>query len=393
VGAYQFVYDVTERLQNEARLRSTEEALHHAQKLESLGQLTGGVAHDFNNLLAVFANGIQVLGRDVTPERRARTLDAMRRAVTRGSGLTHSLLTFSRRNTVHPVAVDIRTLLKDMREMLHASLRGDIEIDMQLCRQIWEVELDPGEFELAILNLCVNARDAMSAGGTIRVTANNGQLTLNGHTSEGVRMTVTDSGCGMSPEVQSRVFEPFFTTKDVGKGSGLGLPQVYGFIQQSGGLIEIDSKVGVGTTITLLFPRSSGRLLDEYNELAAASPRTSGMRGEVLLVEDDNEVAALTREMLSCIGFSVVHAASPGAALGALADGRSMDFVLSDIMMPGGMNGVELAREIRRRKPNLQIILTTGYPEAGASITNGEFALLRKPYTLESLADAMGFKL
>ena len=197
----------------------------------------------------------------------------------------------------------------------------------------------------------------------------------------------------MPPEVMARVFEPFFTTKDVGKGSGLGLPQVYGFVQQSGGRLTLDSEVGTGTVVTMLLPRSARLPVAPVDVPGASHARCDGAaRGQVLLVEDDAEVAALTREMLSYLGFSVIQAASPDAALGALADGRSVDVVLSDIMMPGGVSGLDLAREIRRRQPNLRIVLTTGYAEAAASM-DSDLQLLLKPYTLETVAKALGVEL
>jgi CheY-like chemotaxis protein len=205
---------------------------------------------------------------------------------------------------------------------------------------------------------------------------------------------VTDTGCGMPQDVLARAFEPFFTTKDVGKGSGLGLPQVYGFAHQSGGQVRIDSEVGVGTIVTVLLPRSlqtpseGTRTADSAD---AAAPRGDGARrGHVLLVEDDKEVSALTREMLNNLGFAVTHVSGAEAALGALANARAVDLVLSDIMMPGGVSGLDLAREISQRHPDLPIILTTGYVEAAARMKDGEFRLLLKPYSLEALADAIG---
>ena len=209
-----------------------------------------------------------------------------------------------------------------------------------------------------------------------------------------MKLSITDTGSGMPPEVLARVFEPFFTTKDVGKGSGLGLPQVYGFAQQSGGQVAIDSEVGGGTTVTLLLPRSprtAGRRGTAAD--APSAPRraaTARRRGHVLLVEDDQEVAALTREMLGSLGFAVIHVASAEAALGALANARGIDVVLSDIMMPGGISGLELAREIKRRQPDLPIVLTTGFSEAAAGMRSAEFGLLLKPYSLEALARALG---
>jgi signal transduction histidine kinase/CheY-like chemotaxis protein len=390
IGAYQFVYDVTERLRDQQRLREAEEALRHVQKMESLGQLTGGVAHDFNNLLAVFANGIEVLKRDPSAEQRRIVFDGMSRAVTRGTGLTRHLLAFSRRRPVHPGSIDLAVHLTGMREMLERSLGGNVHVDMKFGPHLWPVEVDAGELELAILNLCVNSRDAMSGGGTITITVENAPEQTADALLEWVRLSVADGGCGMPPEVLSRVFEPFFTTKDVGKGSGLGLPQVYGFAQQSGGRISLQSRVGEGTQAILQLPRSRTLPLEQRAQTShAARPDGAYRRGEVLLVEDDGEVAVLTREMLKTLGFGVIHVASPDAALGALANGRPVDFVLSDIMMPGGVSGLELAREIRRRKPALPVVLVTGFAEAAAGLEDGHFGLLLKPYTVESLAAAL----
>ena len=396
IGAYQFVYDVTERLHDQERLRHAEAALRQTQKMESIGQLTGGVAHDFNNLLAVFATGLQLLERNVGGEPRQRILDGMRRAVARGSGLTRHLLAFSRRRPVNPESIDVAAHLKGMREMLNGSLGGHIQVEMKFDTQVWPVEIDAGELELAILNLCLNARDAMTAGGgAVTVTAENVQVDgERGRQVDYVKLCVTDTGCGMPPEVLARAFEPFFTTKDIAKGSGLGLPQVYGFAHQSGGQVTIDSEVGVGTIVTLLLPRSlqtpvaGPRAVERPGSLPVRAEGTR--RGHVLLVEDDKEVSALTREMLSNLGFAVTHVTSAEAALGALANARAIDVVLSDIMMPGGVSGLELAREIRTRLPKLPVILTTGYVEAAARMEDGEFHLLLKPYSIEALAEALG---
>jgi CheY-like chemotaxis protein len=233
----------------------------------------------------------------------------------------------------------------------------------------------------------------MPDGGVITITAFNVDEAVDEVThAEFVKLSVTDTGSGMAPEVIARAFEPFFTTKDVGKGSGLGLPQVYGFAHQSGGLVTIDSEVGVGTVVTLLLPRSQRQpVAAAADAMSASAARSEDVRqGHVLLVEDDREVSALTREMLSCLGFSVTHVTNSQAALGALADGRAVDIVLSDIMMPGGVSGLELAREIGRRHPDLPVILTTGYVEAASSMKDGEFDLLLKPYSLEELADVLG---
>ena len=391
IGAYQFAYDVTGRLRDQERLKRAEEALRHAQKMESIGQLTGGVAHDFNNLLAVFANGLQVLERSVSKEQRQRIFEAMRRAIARGAGLTHHLLAFTRRRAVNPESIDLAAHLTGMRDILDRTLRGDIHVMMKFDPGLWSVEVDAGELELTMMNLCVNARDAMRAGGVITISAVN-RVDPEELPGDFVELSVADKGCGIPPDLVGRVFEPFFTTKEVGKGSGLGLPQVYGFAHQSGGRVRIDSTVGTGTVVTLLLPRSLRRAAANSTDGASvvARPRGSERRGLVLLVEDDDEVAALTGEMLSDLGFTVVRAASAEAALVTLADGRPVDTVLSDIMMPGEMSGLELAREIRRRQPNLRVVLTTGNAEAAASLDAGEFGLLLKPYSAEALADVLG---
>ncbi|MET0540889.1 MAG: PAS domain-containing protein [Variovorax sp.] len=393
IGAYQFAYDVSERVLSQERLRKTEEALRQSQKLESLGRLTGGVAHDFNNLLAVFANGLQMLERNVTAQQRERIHAAMRRAVTRGTGLTHQLLAFTRRQAINPEAIDLARHLKGMREMLEHSLRGNVRVEMDFASDLWPIDIDAGEFELAMLNLFANARDAMPEGGTIGIQARNvTKAADDGVQAEWVELSVSDTGSGMPAEVLDRVFEPFFTTKEVGKGSGLGLPQVYGFAQQSGGQIRIDSRLQAGTTVTLLLPRSLRRPAASVEASFAPLVREDGGGRQLLLVEDDAEVAALTREMLSHLGFNVIHAASPDAALGALANARSIDIVFSDVMMAGSVSGVELAREIRRRRPGLPVVLTTGYAGAAAGLGNAEFRLLLKPYSLEALADALSVK-
>jgi signal transduction histidine kinase/CheY-like chemotaxis protein len=391
IGAYQFVYDVTERLRDQQRLREAEGALRQAQKMDALGQLTGGVAHDFNNLLAVFANGLQLIERNAPLEQQQRVVAAMRRAIARGSGLTHQLLAFSRRRAVNPEAVDLAAQLRGMRELLSRSLRGDIEVEIDLDDALWPVEIDAGEFELAMLNLCVNARDAMPGGGTITIAARNVESTdRDVGRADHVRLSVSDVGCGMPPDVLARALEPFFTTKDVGKGSGLGLPQVYGFAQQSGGRLDIESEVGKGTVVILQLPRSKSEPAAWDDAPTPAPVRGDARRGVALLVEDDAEVAALTREMLGHLGFEVIHAASPAAALGALANARRVDVVFSDIMMPGGMSGLQLGREIRRRQPDLRIVLTTGYSEAAAAMDSAEFTLLLKPYSLDGLSQALG---
>jgi signal transduction histidine kinase/CheY-like chemotaxis protein len=383
---------VAEQMEQQEKLLKAEAALRQTQKMESLGQLTGGVAHDFNNLLAVFASGLQLLERSAAAggPSRTRVFEAMRRAIARGTGLTRHLLAFSRRRPVNPESIDIVSHLQGMRAMLDGSLGGNIDVQMKFGANVWPVEVDTGEMELAILNLCLNARDAMTDGGVISIGIDNINLAEEG-AGDFVQITVADTGHGMPPEVKARVFEPFFTTKDISKGSGLGLPQVYGFTQQSGGQVSIDSDVGLGTVVTLRLPRSLRDPVGRPETAGDIPARVDGeRRGHVLLVEDDREVAALTRELLGSLGFAVTHVSGAEAALGALANSRHIDTVLSDIMMPGGISGLQLAREIRQRYPTLPIILTTGYIEAAADMADGEFTLLPKPFTLEALGDALG---
>jgi signal transduction histidine kinase/ActR/RegA family two-component response regulator len=380
------------RLEMEERAR-VEETLRQAQKIEAIGQLTGGVAHDFNNLLMVISGGLDMLDRQSDPDRRRRLMEGMVQAAQRGAGLTRQLLAFSRRQKLRPEAVDIAMQIGGMRELLDRSLRGDVHVEFDFPDNLWPVEVDPGELELVILNLAVNARDAMPSGGTIVVRGEN-LPGLNDEQIVGdyVRLSVVDVGVGMGPEILSRVFEPFFTTKDVGKGSGLGLAQVHGFATQSRGTVRIKSKVGEGTSIELYLPRSANVPAKERHliDLNRARPKKSN-HGQILLVEDDDEVAALVSEMLTQLGYKVTRAASAAAALGALADGRPVDLVFSDIMMPGGMNGVELAREIQRRRSEIPVLLTSGYAEA--AVRDAEAAgvqILAKPYHIDELAAALG---
>ncbi|MEW6148684.1 MAG: ATP-binding protein [Bradyrhizobium sp.] len=385
--------EANEQLRLEIKERArVEETLRQAQKIEAIGQLTGGVAHDFNNLLMVISGGLDMIDRQTDPNRRRRLMDGMIQAAQRGASLTKQLLAFSRRQKLRPQPVDVAAQIGGMRELLDRSLRGDVHVEFDFPEQLWPVEVDPGELELVVLNLAVNARDAMPNGGTIVVRGENlPDLNEDQISGDYVRLSVIDTGVGMPPEILSRVFEPFFTTKDVGKGSGLGLAQVHGFAKQSRGTVRIRSEVGRGTSIELYLPRSFDAPSSERHliDLTRVRPKKSN-QGQVLLVEDDDEVAALVSEMLGQLGYEVTRASSAAAALGALADGRRIDLIFSDIMMPGGMNGVELAREIKNRRSDIPILLTSGYAEA--SVSDAESAgieILPKPYHIDELAAAL----
>ncbi|NKQ09933.1 response regulator [Pseudomonas sp. SST3] len=368
-----------------------EETLRQTQKIEAIGQLTGGIAHDFNNLLMVIAGGLDMLDRRSDPERRQRLMDGMRQAAQRGAALTRQLLAFSRRQSLAPEPVDLAHHISRMRELLDRSLRGDVHVEVQFAQDLWPVEVDPGELELVILNLAVNARDAMPEGGTILLQASNApDEQVLGQRRDFVRLAVIDSGTGIPVDVRGRVFDPFFTTKEIGKGSGLGLAQVYGFARQSGGTVWIDTECERGTSVVLLLPRSAATPEQgQPGNLQIEIPADTSA-GHVLLVDDDEEVAALVAEMLQHLGYSVTHAASAAAALDMLANERNVDLVFSDVMMPGGMNGVELAREIRTRHFRTPVLLTSGYAEAAkkAAADQGVY-VLAKPYRLEELALAI----
>src|SRR5690242_19480087 len=368
-----------------------EETLRQAQRIEAIGRLTGGIAHDFNNLLMVISGGLEMLQRQIDPARRRRLMDGMLQATQRGASLTRQLLAFSRRQPLKPEAVDLAKHIGAMRELLDRSLRGDVNVELDFPDTLWPVNVDAAELELAVLNLAVNARDAMPNGGTIVMLGENlPNIADDELAGDYVRLSVTDTG--MLPEVRAHVFEPYFTTKDVGKGSGLGLAQVYGFAIQSRGAVRIDSEVGRGTSIALYLPRSdkAPRDAEPHPESQRVERQLVHGAGRVLLVEDDDEVAALASEMLGRLGYEVTRAATAAAALGALANGRPVDIVFSDIMMPGGMNGVELAREIRRRRAELPVLLTSGYAEAAAREANSAgIRILSKPYRIDELSAAL----
>jgi signal transduction histidine kinase/CheY-like chemotaxis protein len=373
-----------------ARMEAT---IRQAQKIEAIGQLTGGIAHDFNNLLMVIAGGLDMLARKPDEKRYTLLIEGMRHAAQRGAALTRQLLAFSRRQALRPETIDLMKQIGGMQALLDRSLRGDIHVELQFAPDLWHVEADPGELEFAVLNLAVNARDAMPQGGTIIVRAENAPANRTGEQHDFVKLSLEDSGVGMSPEVQAHVFEPFFTTKGVGQGSGLGLAQVHGFVVQTGGQVQIESLPGRGTTVTLFLPRS--RKLAPQPALtpvehSAVLSEFEPHRGTVLLVEDDPEVAALVTGMLSELGFDVTRTADAMAALGALADDRKVDIVFSDIMMAGGMDGIALAKEMRKRRPGLPILLTSGYASAfQVGADEQGVRILAKPFGLNDLAQAL----
>ncbi len=381
-----------------AERAEAETHLRQVQKIDALGQLTGGVAHDFNNLLMVISGGLSLLERCTDAHRRERIIAGMRQAAERGASLSRQLLAFARRQPLKPEPLDLRRQIDGMRDLLDRTLRGDVQVKTELTdapggAPLWPIKVDRAELELVLLNLCVNARDAMPSGGIITIRAKNAPAVRDGELSgDFVVVTVEDTGTGMSADVLTRIFEPFFTTKKIGEGSGLGLPQVYGFAKQSGGAVRVASTIGRGTTVTLFLPRTDElpMHLKSAATADAGGARPPALVGSVLLVEDDDEVATLVTEMLQELGYRVTRAASAESALGALANERQVDLVLSDIMMPGAMNGLGLLRELKLRRPGLPVLLTSGY--AGTVIDSAQeenIGVLRKPYDINELDTAL----
>ncbi len=365
-----------------AALREREAQLRQAQKLEAVGQLTGGVAHDFNNLLMVISGGLNMLERSDTPDRRALVVGRMREAVERGANLTKQLLAFSRRQELTPKTIALDDYFAGMSDLLNRSLGVNVRVVIEVADDVEPVLADADALQLAILNLAVNARDAMGDDGVVRISARNGAAGF-------VTIAVSDTGAGIAPEVMERIFEPFFTTKDIGAGSGLGLAQVHGFAEQSGGRIEVASRVGQGATFTLILPRG-----DRADLPASASPEAaeaaSAFSGDVLLVEDDEAVAEMTGAMLEHLGWRVRRVASAEEALVSLRDGAVVDLVFSDVMMPGGKNGIQLAREVRANHADLRVVLASGYAESVRREAEAQgLTLLAKPFDMATLAEAI----
>jgi PAS domain S-box-containing protein len=386
IGYVKITRDITERVESHKALEEAREQLAQSQKMEALGQLTGGIAHDFNNILMIASGHAQLLRRRLTEPRHLQAVDAIRTAAARGEGLTRQLLAFARRQPLSPIVIDIGERIMAVRDMLGSSLRGDIQLLSEISDDLWRAEVDLAEFELALVNIAVNARDAMPDGGTITLSARNVTQPLDlpaNLRGDFIVLRMTDTGSGIPPEVLSRVFEPFFTTKAVGKGTGLGLSQVYGFAQQSGGAATVESEVGRGTTLSIYLPRSHASpplpAADDGSAVAAAA------EGTILTVEDNIEVAEVTAALLEELGYRVLRARNAAEALDRMARSREIDLVFSDIVMPGAMNGLALAQEINSRYPGVPVVLTSGYSDAVRTAAT-QFPILRKPFEVAALA-------
>lgn len=395
--------ELSDRVEREVAARKEAQSRQfQRQKLEALGHLTGGVAHDFNNLLMVVVSGIDMMARSEDPAQRNLLAQRVLDAAEKGAELTRRLLAFGRRQELRSEPLNVVEYMGNLQNLLSQSLRGDIRIRARCPQPVWPVKIDVGALELALLNLAVNARDAMPRGGVLTLSAFNRHLDAESSQALGlpegdyVELSVTDEGTGMTPEVLGRVFEPFYTTKPPGKGSGLGLAQVYGFARQSGGTATVQSAVDQGTTVTLVLPRSMEAAA------APAPPRPALMTLQackapsiagtsVLVVEDDDEVAGLVTELLCQFGCEVTRVATAAAALGVMGNPkRRIDLVFTDVLLPGGLSGLDLARELSEHEPAPPIVLTSGYlgdVEPDEALTH--LPLLRKPYTLAALREVL----
>ncbi|MET0981874.1 MAG: PAS domain S-box protein [Telluria sp.] len=386
LGFAKITRDLTEKKKADAALVEANEALFQAQKMESIGQLTGGIAHDFNNLLSVLASGLEVLALGRGGSADAKTFESMRRAVDRGATMTQQLLAFARQQPLQPETRSVNRLISGFESVLRRAVNDAIVFQVRLDPKVRPTVIDSARFESALLNLVVNARDAMPEGGHLQLES--AAVELVEHEVRGlapgsyVRVTVSDTGTGMSPETAGRAFEPFYTTKEVGKGTGLGLSQVYGFIKQSGGEVTIGTAPGEGTAISIFLPVAPGH-----------GGETAQREGTelVLIVEDEPDLMDVAAALYISMGYEVVTASSGQEALQLLTS-RKVDILFTDIIMPHGMNGIELATYAREHYPEVKIILASGYPLPALKLedTNLEdFAFVNKPYRLSDLARAL----
>jgi PAS domain S-box-containing protein len=385
IGFANIIRDATERRDAQEKLVQAREQLAMAQKMEAIGKLTGGIAHDFNNLLMIIGGNAQTFKRLIDPK-LPRAIEAIQTAAKRGESLTRQLLTFSRRQHLIPTVVDLNACIRNMRPTIESSLRGNIVYNEKIGADVAPVKVDQAELELAIVNIAVNARDAMPTGGTFSLSVSSmpakDELGLDHLDGPFVAIEFSDSGMGIPPNLLTKIFDPFFTTKEVGKGTGLGLSQVYGFAHQAGGTVRTESKVGQGTTITVYLPSCSESEIAVKE--APARDSSHSLRPTVLVVDDSAEVAQVTSSLFEHLGFNTVYRDSAEAALKLLADGTKLDLVFSDIVMPGTIDGVGLASEIRSRYPNLPVILTTGYSDAAQAVPPN-LPILRKPFDTDAL--------
>jgi PAS domain S-box-containing protein len=391
VGFAKVTRDMTERRRAQRALEETREALFQSQKMEAVGQLAAGVAHEFNNLLQVVRTRLELMRRRPAGASLEEDVSIARRSLQRAESLTAHLLGMSGRRPFTPSLVPLREWLTPFVELLRSFTGGAVSAELDAAADLWDVEVDPGELESALLNVAANARDAMPAGGRLRIKAWNERM-LAGvadgpPAQEFVAISVADTGQGIDPQVLPRVFEPFFTTKEPGTGTGLGLSQVYGFARMSGGSVAIESAPGKGTTITLRVPRATAASQPVAGTASAPTPDAAqaGQGALILVVDDHEDVAQATCALLETAGFKACRAASGQAALERLQLEPQPRAIVSDIVMPGRIDGLELARQVRRRSPEIPLVLCTGYSAQAQQATAEGFTILSKPYDFEAL--------
>lgn len=397
IGFAKITRDITERRQAQEALAQAQAALFQSQKMEAVGQLTGGVAHDFNNLLTVIVNNLDLLTRSTRDARDMRLIEGAQRAAERGAKLTQQLLAFSRRQPLQPALHNPNTLIGGFEAILHRACGELVKLQLALAPQVRSISVDAPQFEAALLNLIVNARDAMPDGGSLMITTGNMSVSENEHAAAELKpgpyvsVTVEDTGSGMTPEVLDRVFEPFFTTKEIGKGTGLGLSQVYGFVTQSGGHIKVDSILGQGTKVTMLLPaQGNGDASVVEGEDGTIRPARES-QGTVLIVEDEPAVLEVASDIFDSLGYDVLTATDAKEALTVLETDTAIDVMFSDVIMPNGMNGVELSLKARQMRPNLKILLASGYPMSAlpSEGLGAGVSFISKPYRWTELADKL----
>ena len=397
IGAFHYAKDISARLRAEAELAATQEALRQSQKMEAVGQLTGGLAHDFNNLLAGISGSLELMqarmqqGRFTDVE---RYVAAAQGASKRAAALTQRLLAFSRRQTLDPKPTDVNRLVSGMQELVQRTVGPGIALEVVGASGLWPALVDPPQLENALLNLCINARDAMPDGGRITVETANKWLDERAarrcDMPEGqyLALCVTDTGTGMPPEVIARVFEPFFTTKPIGEGTGLGLSMIYGFAQQTGGQVRIYSEVGRGTTVCIYLPRHYGGIDEEDGPAATEMPPRAEQEETVLVVDDEPTVRMLVTDILADLGYTAIEANDSAAGLKVLQSDVRIDLLVTDVGLPGGLNGRQMADAARTTRPDLAVLFITGYAE-NAVVGNGHLApgmaVLTKPFAIETM--------
>ncbi len=398
IGFAKITRDLTERRETQLQLEQSREQLAQAQKMEAVGQLTGGIAHDFNNLLTGISGSLELMRSRMAQGRVGdleRYIVGAQVATARAAALTHRLLAFARRQTLDPKPTDANRLVTSMEDLLQRTMGPEIKLEAVLSASLWPTLCDPNQLEAAILNLCINARDAMPEGGRLTIETANGwidDLTARRQdlpAGQYTTISISDTGTGMSPEVLARAFDPFYTTKPLGQGTGLGLSMVYGFALQSGGQVRLYSEVGVGTTVRLYLPRYYGEAIAAEEAKPTMPVPRAGAGETVLIVDDEPTIRMLITEILEELGYAAIEAADSVSGLKVLKSDVRIDLLITDVGLPGGMNGRQMVDAVRAIRPNLKVLFITGYAE-NAAIGNGHLLpgmhVMTKPFAMERLA-------